>query len=158
MHISNKTAHLHKMVYDFNNLYLKAAGQNLLVSLAKLSWNYINFADVLWQKSVAWLGGGARQSATWHKERRLLDALFLAIRNLSSFNWGQGWSNDRCPMWNMYICYCRVNGNVISIFGVGFCVARPTSMGNARASNRGASDNTDSRASFLCPFVTNKTT
>ena len=32
------------------------------------------------------------------------------------------------------------SGDAISIFGVGFCVARSTSMGNARASNCGTSN------------------
>ena len=50
-----------------------------------------------------------------------------------------------------WICRFAVYGN--GIFGVGFCVARSTSMGNARASMCGTSDKTDSRASFYVHTV-----
>ena len=41
------------------------------------------------------------------------------------------------PSWNMLVFHCRVSGDAINIFGVGFCVARSTSMGNARALSSG---------------------
>jgi hypothetical protein len=37
--------------------------------------------------------------------------------------------------------------------GVGFCVARSTMVGNAKASESGTSNSTDSRALFLCLFL-----
>ncbi len=92
----------------------------------------------MFQAEVQWTESWGR-----HIEKRLLDALFLTHRNLANFK--AKVENKatvdvcgcvvlhlvhlvkRCAKY--YIAYC-----------VGFCVARSTLVGNARASMRGMSD------------------
>ena len=68
-------------------------------------------------------------------------ALFLTIRNLASSLIDV--KNEATVDVLCGICIFAVavdSGDAISIFGVGFCVARSTSMGNARALNCGTSN------------------
>ena len=77
--------------------------------------------------------------------RRLLDALFLTLGNFANFHRCQEWGNGRCP-WvcnhqpAVYLIVYKVCQRCDIHTGVGFCVARSTTMGNAKASERGTSD------------------
>ena len=85
-------------------------------------------------------------------EKRLSDALFLAIRNFA---------NSQSPSMNkatidayqgVYIppmLDTKGFGCVYISFGVGFCVARFTVMGNAKASNSGTSNRYSCPAFFI---------
>lgn len=77
--------------------------------------------------------------------RRLLDALILTLGNFANFHRCQEWGNGRCP-WvcnhqpAVYLIVYKVCQRCDIHTGVGFCVARSTTMGNAKASERGTSD------------------
>jgi len=77
--------------------------------------------------------------------RRLLDALFLTLGNFANFHRCQEWGNGRCP-WvcnhqpAVYLIVYKVCQRCDIHTGVGFCVARSTTMGNAKASERGTGD------------------
>ena len=54
----------------------------------------------------------------------------------------------------VFVCLCRYSKGVLHI-GVGFGVARFTRQGNAKASECGTSDSTDSRAFSFYIYILN---
>ncbi len=93
------------------------------------------------------------QRVGWHIfGKRLLNALFLTYRNFATFSHGQGRGNSRClvDVYNhrrLGHVFRKVGMPRFGIhIGVGFCVARSTVMGNAKASIRGTGDGTATHA------------
>ena len=88
---------------------------------------------------AAWLWG------TYIWWRRLLDALFLTSENFANFQSSQEWGNGRCPsVCNhqpaVYLIVYKVCQRCDIHTGVGFCVARSTGLGNAKAFRCGTSN------------------
>ena len=91
---------------------------------------------------------GGKRVTTY--KRRLLNALFLALRNFANFKCCHEQCSGRCPRdvfiripfaSNSSLCIeggLRIGG--IKHIGVGFDVARSTVQGNAKASESGTSD------------------